>query len=580
MGEVQRRIDRLRRGSRNEIESHIVDEYVAGRIDRREFFRRGTVMGMSLPMLSLIAAACGGGGGSNSGGGAAAASSTESLAAPGATAPASTSTGPAGKSGGTVRLSVRTPTGAIEPLSIADQGGLCVLAQTGEFLCYEQQGVLSPGLAESWSPSADVKEWTFKIRSGVKFNDGTPMTAKDAAASINLHADPANKGNALSAFTGVVSKGAASAPDDTTVVVKLDAPNANFPYYLSNTNYNVVILPATFTPGSFQKSFPGTGPWKLESFRTKQGAKFVRNEDYWGEKALPDRLEITFAADEQPAVLALQGNQVDVVDQVSVSGSPSLIQDPNFTILAIRASTHRELSMRCDTKPFDDKRVRQAVALTLDRPGIVQGLFAGKSDLGNDNPFAPVFAQTDRSVPQRNINLDMAKQLLKDAGHEGGFSTQMNVNKTLEMPQYAQLVADAASKIGIKINLVVQDGATYYGDAVYGKSPWLDSIMSMVDYGHRGVPNVFLAAPLQSKGTWNAAHYKNPTYDKLSTDFIAEKDLAASKKLAGQIEKTLLDDTPIIFAYFYQYLTATSQKIKGVRATAMGQVWVDKASVA
>jgi peptide/nickel transport system substrate-binding protein len=561
--DMNRALGRIR-GRRNDIENHVIDEFLAGRIDRREFFRRGAVVGMSVPLLSTIVAACGGSSSSSSGGGG-----------------ATSSGGGGGKPGGTLRLSVLKPTTEVDPVLSADVGSLAMIAMTGEFLCVDENQQLTPWLAESWSPNSDATVWTFKIRQGVKFNDGTPMTADDVAASINRLSDPANKSNALSAFTGVLSKNSAKATDQQTVEFTLDAPNGSFPYYLSSDNYNAIILPASYD-GKFDKTWPGTGPWKNTAYQAGSSATFVRNDGYWGKKALPDTLQVTLSPDEASQVLALQGNQVDVVQQVTVSGAQAILNDPSFQIIAVRASTHRELSMRCDSAggPLSDKRVRQAIALSLDRNQIVQGLFQGKSDLGNDSPFAPVFPQTDTSVPQRNVNLDQAKALLQQAGVSNGFSTELVAIQSQEVPQYAQIVVEAAKQIGVNIKLNVEDGTTYYGDAVYGKSPWLDSVMSLVDYGHRGVPNVFLSAPLMSNGTWNAAHFKNPQYDKLVTNYIAAVDLQSQRSYAKQIQTLLLDETPIIYAYFYNYLSATRAGLSGLRATAMGQTWTDQMSVA
>jgi peptide/nickel transport system substrate-binding protein len=259
---------------------------------------------------------------------------------------------------------------------------------------------------------------------------------------------------------------------------------------------------------------------------------------------------------------------------------PILRNSADIKVLNADTSGYDEVAMRVDRAPFTDKRVRQALALSLDRNAIVQGLFQGKSDLGNDSPFAPVFPQTDTSVPQRNINIDQAKSLLSQAGHPSGFSTELVAIQTQEVPQYAQIVVEAAKKIGVNIKLSVEDGTTYYGDAVYGKSPWLDSIMSLVDYGHRGVPNVFLSAPLESDGTWNAAHFKNPQYDNLVKQYIAAVDLQSQRTYAKQIQTLLLDETPIIYAYFYNYLSATRAGLSGLRASAMGQTWTDQMSVA
>jgi len=412
----------------------------------------------------------------------------------------------------------------------------------------------------------------------VKFNDGTPMTAKDVAASINRMADPDNGSNALSATTGVLNGKSATAPDDATVVFKLDSAVGSFPYYVSSDNYNSIILPAAYA-GDFTKTFPGTGPWKNESYQEGASAAYVRNDGYWGKKSIPDRLEVTFAADEAAQVLALQGGQIDVLQQVSVSGGQAILDDPAYNIITLQSAAHRQLSMRTDKKPFDDPRVRQAVALSIDRKGIVDGLFQGKSDLGNDSPFAPIFPQTNTTVPQRAQDVDKAKQLLADAGLPNGFSTELVALQTQEVPEYAQIVVDAAKAIGVNIKLRVEDGNTYYGEAVYGKSHWLDSVMSLVDYGHRGVPDVFLSAPLLSNGTWNAAHYKDPDYDKMVVDYIAALDLQTQQKLAGGIQQKLLDDTPIIFAYFYNFLSPVRAGITGVRTTAMSHVWVDQAAL-
>ena len=566
MSDLQRRTGMFRR-RRNDIENHIIDEYAAGRLDRREFIRRGTVAGLSLPMLSLLIAACGGENDTNS----------ASSAAAGSSAGGSTAAGPT-KTGGTIRLGLTTPTTEVDPIKNGDTGGLAVLALTGEFLCVSENKQLTPWLAESWTSNADATEWTFKIRQGVNFNDGTPMTAKDVAASINRMADPDNGSNALSATTGVLNGKSATAPDDATVVFKLDSAVGSFPYYVSSDNYNSIILPAAYA-GDFTKTFPGTGPWKNESYQEGASAAYVRNDGYWGKKSIPDRLEVTFAADEAAQVLALQGGQIDVLQQVSVSGGQAILDDPAYNIITLQSAAHRQLSMRTDKKPFDDPRVRQAVALSIDRKGIVDGLFQGKSDLGNDSPFAPIFPQTNTTVPQRAQDVDKAKQLLADAGLPNGFSTELVALQTQEVPEYAQIVVDAAKAIGVNIKLRVEDGNTYYGEAVYGKSHWLDSVMSLVDYGHRGVPNVFLSAPLLSDGTWNAAHYKNPDYDKMVVDYIAALDLQTQQKLAGGIQQKLLDDTPIIFAYFYNFLSPVRAGITGVRTTAMSHVWVDQAAL-
>jgi len=246
----------------------------------------------------------------------------------------------------------------------------------------------------------------------------------------------------------------------------------------------------------------------------------------------------------------------------------------------LKTSTHRELSMRTDLHPFTSKDVRQAIAYTLDRPAILAALFKGYAEIGNDSPFAPVFRSTDTSVPQRAKNLTLAKQLLAKAGVPHGFSTPLLTETTQEMPHFAEVIKQSAAAIGVDISLTIETPTKYYGSAVFGKSDWLDGEMSLVDYGARSVPNVLLAAPLQTinskagSGSWNAARFNNPTYDTLSKQYIAALDLSSQRRIAGQIQRLLLDETPVIYAYFYDFLTATAKNITGVYPTGIGHLFL------
>jgi peptide/nickel transport system substrate-binding protein len=561
MDENQRRLDSIRRGS-SELEASFIDEFAAGRLSRREFVRRGAVVGLSMPLMTAIIAACGG-------------ANSTSTASGGASGPA--------KPGGTIRAGIVTPTGAINPVTVADQGGLDMLGQTGEYLAISSSSLqLVPVLAESWSPNSDSSVWTFKIRQGVKFHTGQPLTADDVVYTYKLQTDPKGSSNALSAFGGSLVPSGVQKVDDFTVAFHLEAPNGNFPYLCSSDNYNMVILPNNYDPGKWESTFVGTGPFKLKSYTPKAGAAFVRNDAYWGKKALPDSTEFTFYDTQQPEILALQGGTLDVIGQFSVQGGQSLLSGSSVNVINLKSSAHRQLSMRCDQAPFTDPRVRQAIALTLNRPEIIQGLFSGKADPGNDSPFAPVFPSTDTSVPQRVQDLTKAKQLLSAAGHGSGFSTKLFTENFLEIPQLAQIVKSSAAKIGVQIALTIETSTQYYGKAVFGQSDWLDGAMSLVDYGHRSVPNVFLTAPLQSAGTWNAAHFKNKEYDTLSKQYIAAPatDVQGQKTIAGKIENLLLDQTPIIFPYFYNYLTATASGVSGVEPTAIGHLFLFNATKA
>ncbi|MDX6494846.1 MAG: peptide/nickel transport system substrate-binding protein [Gaiellales bacterium] len=554
-------MDDIRRTS-SELENHLIDEMIAGRITRREFVRRGTVMGMSIPLLSMIVAACGGA--NNSGGGS-----------------GSTGGGGTPKKGGTIKVAIVVPTGAINPVTVGDQGGLCMLGQVGEFLTIADPETLELAghLADSWTPNADASEWTFKLKSGVTFQDGSPMTSADVVYTMDLLSDSKGGSNALSVFGGVLDKGGTTAVDDLTVKFTLLAPNGNFPYLVSRDNYNAIIIKNGSDPKDFQNTFMGTGPFKKEKYTTQVGASFVRNDAYWDKAnpALPDRVEFTFYEDEPPQIQALQGGTVDCVGQISVSGGRALLTDPAYTIIDVPSTAHRQVHMRNDKAPFTDKRVRQAMALSMDRPGIIEALFAGKAKLGNDSPFAPQYPSTDTSVPQRAKDIEQAKQLLSDAGMANGFSVTLNTEKAYEIPDLALQIQANAKEAGINVNILQQSPTVYYGDFTFGNSPWLDSTMGITDYAHRSVPNVLLGAPLLSTGTWNSAHFKNPTYDGLVKQYFGATDLQTQKGIAKQIETLLLDETPIMFLYFYDFLGATKKSLAGVVITPVGHVQLEKA---
>jgi peptide/nickel transport system substrate-binding protein len=521
----------------------VIDEFLCGRIGRREFLRYLSVLGLSAPLLGATSGAA------------------RAAARPGAT----------------VTVGMTVPAGVIDPLIVADTGGVCLLSQTGEYLAISGPDLrLRPALAESWQPNRDGSVWTFKIRRGVRFHNGRSLTSADVVATMDRLADPANGSVALSAFAGVLSRGASRASDDATVEFHLDAPNGSFPYLVSSDNYSAVILPADYD-GGFEKTFIGTGPFRIERLVSKDRASFVRNPDYWGDKALPERTSFIFYDSIQAQILAMQGEQLDVLLHAPVQGSQALLADPRLNILALKSSAHQQVHMRCDTGAFTDARVRRALALCLNRDNLVTGLFRGMAVAGNDSPFAPVFAATDPQVPQRRQDLRQARELLSAAGVARGFKATLTAERFVEIPDYAVVIQNAVRQIGVELRLNIEDQSAYFGRATFGQSDWLDCELGIEDYAHRGVPNIFLTASLGSRGTFNAAHFNNPDYDRLVAGYIAALDPASQRETAGRIQRLLLDETPIIAAYFYDWLSVTTKRIGGVRPAASGQLFLDQA---
>jgi len=544
------------RGNHSELENNFIDELIAGNVDRRTFLQRGAVIGMSATGMAAILGAAGDNAFANTLRHASARSTPK---------------------GGTLKLAVQTPAAAINPLLVADSGGLCMICQTGEFLTLDNPltDTLQPMLATSWTPSKSGAVWTFKIRKGVKFHNGQPLTADDVVYTFQELANPKNASSALSVFTGVLSAGGVKKVDSHTVAFHLESPNGNFPYLVSSDNYGSIIVPKGTDYKTWGKTMVGTGAFMLHSYTTNQGASFTANPNYWGGKPHLDGTQFTFYASQQPQITALQGGTVDVLVQFTATGAQAILSHASqYNIINVKSSGHRELSMRCDQAPFNDPRVREAIALSLNRPQMVKALLLGYGTVGNDSPFASIFRSTNTSVPQRTQDLAKAKALLKAAGHSSGLSVQLDTEQYQEIPQLAQVIQQFASKIGVNIKLNVETQSNYYGKATFGNSDWLDGEMSLVDYGGRGVPNTFLESTLTSKGAWNAAHFKDPAYDKLVKQYVAAVDLSSQRKISGNIERLLLKETPLIIPYFLNFPTASTKKVGGMIPTSLSQIFL------
>jgi peptide/nickel transport system substrate-binding protein len=548
----QRRLDSLRRG-RGPIAEHVIDEFVAGRLTRREFLRRGTAVGLSMPLLGALLRAGG-------------------VVSPRMPSSASSSSA---KAGATIRAGILTPAGAINPITSDDPGGSQIIGQVSEWLVFTDENFnYHPWLASSWSPNADATVWTFNLQKSAKFSDGTPMTADDVVYSFQTQTNPKTGGAALSVFSGLLVPDGVVKVDDYTVALHLEVPDANFVDAVSPDNFNMVIVPNGYDYSNYQSEMLGTGRFVKTGFTPNVGATFIRNPNYWGTPALPATLEFTFYAGEVPMTAGLEAGNIDCNGSFSVATSPQLLSG-GFNVIAVRESAHRELSMRNDLPPFTNKYVRQALALTLDRPAIVKALFKGYAEVGNDSPFASIFKATvgPPAVPQRTQNLKLAKELLAKAGVPRGFSAPLFTEEYEECAEFAQIIKSSAAQVGVDISLNVETETKYFGSSTIGSSDWLDGEMSLVAYGARAVPNVFLEAPLQTynkktgQGAWNAARFNNATYDKLSKDYVAAVDLSSQRALAKQIEVLLLDETPIIYAYFYDGLFATQKNVHGVYPT-------------
>jgi peptide/nickel transport system substrate-binding protein len=538
------------RRTAGDLENELIDEYRAGTLTRKELIQRGSVLGMSLPLLGLIAGPV-----------------ERAFAAP----------LDVGRRGGTIRLGTAPIDGSLEPPLLQSLAAISVTQISGEQLTFaDKNAVLRPRLATSWKPSRGGRSWTFQIRRGVRFHDDTPMTVDDVVATFKRLLGPDSQ--AQSSYKGVI--GSVRAVGRNAVRFDLEGPNGLFPYLTAQMTYQAIILPRSYRmptdlskPGEFTSKMIGTGPFRLRANRGAGGISWVANPNYWGGRPAIDAVEMQILED-QARVTALQSGQIDLAVQVSYEGARQL-QRAGKKLLPIRTANHRYLNMNVTKEPFNDVRVRQAIALALDRPGLARGLWGPYAQVGNDSPMWPGYPYTAKDVPQRRQDIQRARALLRAAGKEN-LKLTLTCYRAFEMPDYAQRVAQALRQIGIDCDVRVFTSTQYFDGVSFGArgklAPWLDTDFGIVDYGGRPVPLTYLNAALKSGGVWNAARYRSRTFDRILANFIGAPDLAGQRRYSRQLQLQLLKDTPAIYAYFYNFIAATGQNVRGYVPGGMADI--------
>jgi peptide/nickel transport system substrate-binding protein len=565
----------LRRLRRNvgPLENELIDAFEAGAMSRRTFLVRGSVLGLSVGTLGAIVTACGGDEESADTGGGTGAEGTDTGTA---SAPAAGEI----QQGGVLRLASQRPGSPLDPIAMDNIGSYTPVVMSMEYLCGKGEGAgLAPMLAESWTPNEDGSVWTFKIRQGVKWHSGADFTAADVVGALDRLA-PTN----LAAY---IDPGSAVAVDASTVDVTLKAPDGQFPYQVSPYNPQSVITPPDYTVGTlFDQSPNGTSAFKLESYDVATGAKYVRFDEWWGGTAFLDGVEIIFSDDNATQINGLLGGQVDAVIQFAVSDADALFSSPDVTIDSIQGAGHRQIWFNVREGTFageNGAKIREAVALGIDRQALVDTVLQGRGDIGNDHPIAPVYEYFDPTAPpQRERDVERAKALLEEAG-AAGLAITMNAPDLQEIALLAEVVQSQLKEIGMDITLAVESTSTFYAKwcAVYDSEVAPGGCdggteFGIVDYGNRGTPDVYLVKAYAT-GEWNSAHYDSEEFNEAVKAYQAAIDLDARKAAVTKVQEIANRDIPYVIPYFYNTLSAYSKKVTGVQHTGLGHYFIGQA---
>jgi len=477
-------------------------------------------------------------------------------------------------------------------------GSLFILSMVGEWLTWQlPDGSLEPRIAESWTASEDAKSWTFKIREGVMFNDGTPLTVDDIVYTYTAIFDEditkgvsRSKGN----YDNILDAAGVVKVDETTIQFNLLQPNGNFPYFVSSACYGMCIIKKdAFGGAGWESTMIAAGPWKMVSHVNTENTVYALNEFYWDKDFKPkfDTVELVQFVSAATALPQLQTGEIDFIGALEAADAVALDKD-KFSVETLPAGAgFAHVHMRTNFGPFQDKRIRQAAALTIDRPGYVDGILMGIGGrVGNDSVMDP-YNTADTSVPQREKDIEKAKALMAEAGVPNGFKVDLSSWARDDINKYANLIKTSFAEIGIEVTLVIDgsDGgsAVYYTYDPYPSKPgkvnqfdnhsWLASNLGIVDWAGRGVPDQYLMREWRSTGDWSGAQLDSREMDAAIDEYLQAITPEAKKTASKKIQEVSLDETPYILAYTSNLITAGRKDLKGMVVNGMGQFDARKA---
>jgi peptide/nickel transport system substrate-binding protein len=412
-------------------------------------------------------------------------------------------------------------------------------------------------IAESVS-SSDAKTWIIKLRQGVTFHDGKPLTPADVAYSLLRHKNPqtASKVKTLAdQFTDIKASG----PNEVTMV--LDVPNADLPAILA-TPQLVIVKDGTTNFGSAI----GTGPYKLKSFKPGVSTVGVRNDNYWkaGQPYL-DQIELVSISDAAARVNALLAGDVHLINSVDPRSTQRIAATPGYAVKETKSGLYTDLIMRRDNTLTGNPNFVLGMKNLFDREQIRTAVFRGYAVTGNDQPIPPGHRYFNASLPQRKFDLDKARFYMQKAGAVGPalppIYATTDANGSIEM---AELMQQTAAKIGVNlvVNRVPADG--------YWSNHWMKHPLGFGSINPRPSADVLFTQFFKSDAPWNESGWKDPRFDQLLLSARAETDDAKRKQMYGEMQVLVADQGGIGIPTFISLLDANDKRLKGLGSIPTG----------
>jgi peptide/nickel transport system substrate-binding protein len=430
------------------------------------------------------------------------------------------------------------------------------------FQLYEPLAIRNPDyelemvLAESIEAGKSPDMWTIRIREGVTFHNGKPVTADDVLFSLQRIIDPKDPKTGAASMSYIDLKRSRKL-DARTVGIRLKTPNVAFPDDIGQ--YFNGIVPTDYDA----KDPVGTGPFKYKSFSPGQRSVFVKNPEYWREgEPHADEVVIINFPDDTARVNALLGQQVDAITNLPAAQIAQVQGNSSFKVLVSETGAWQPFTMRVDRAPFDDARVRQAMRLIVDREQMIQQALSGQGRVANDlySPYDPAY---NKDLPQREQDLEQAKSLLKQAG-QSDLSVELVTAPVYHgIVEAALVLAEQAKGAGVTISVRKVDSSTFYGDN-YLKWPFAQDFWFTRTYLGQVAQGSLKDSP------FNETHWNDPEFVKLIEQARAELDEGKRTELLHEAQAIEHERGGYIVWSFSNQVDAYNAKVGGFQPAKSG----------
>lgn len=404
-------------------------------------------------------------------------------------------------------------------------------------------------LATAIEPNDDATEWTITLRDGAEFSDGRPVRPEDVIFSFDRIRDPKDPKSGAASISHVSSM---EVVDAQRVRISLERPDATLRDSLAE--YQMGIVPEGYDP----KNPIGAGPFKLEHFTPGQSTILVRNDNFWGGAPYLDRVELIDFQEEDAMLNALLSSQVDAIGSLNHSLARVIDADERLNTLVSETGMWLPLTMRVDAAPFDDVRVRQAMRLACDRKQMVDQVYSGEGQLGNDmfSLYDPAYPH---DFPQREQDITKAKELLAEAGYPNGLDVTLVASEIQTgAVRSAQVFAEQARQAGIRVKIEQVDSSTFFAEGNYLEYPFALSFY----YTRNFLQQVNQCAAADSP--FNETHWVDEDFMAKANEARTITDDAKRGELVRELQRELYDDGGYIIWGFANQIDAYHNYVVGL----------------